>query len=286
MLFQPALLEGGAEERLSAGFGCRQPAAASLSAAGPVPESGASSQKWQAAGRQNAAFGQILGLRPPGSLVPPAAGPPCRQGSPEEPLRATAGKVRRSAKNSSQGRSFPFLSTLPARGATGRPDRARRDVPISIHAPREGSDRFPPPKVGKNVVIFLSTLPARGATAVPISITYSIVNFYPRSPRGERPMYHQASGVPAGFLSTLPARGATSSSTSIHRPKLFLSTLPARGATPDHRRFVYLRTISIHAPREGSDRCTSGRPPEKASFLSTLPARGATRGQVSGRWAC
>ena len=61
MLFRLALLEGGAEERLSAGFGRRQPAAASLSAAGPVPESGASSQKWQAAGRQNAAFGQILG---------------------------------------------------------------------------------------------------------------------------------------------------------------------------------------------------------------------------------
>ena len=165
MLFRPALLEGGAEERLSAGFGCRQPAAASLSAAGPVPESGASSQKWQAAGRQNAAFGQILGagaFEPPGSLVPLAAGPPCRQGSPEEPLRATAGKVRRSAKNSSHGRSFPFLSTLPARGATECSLDRYEGYPISIHTPREGSDSSIPPAL--------------------VRTQY----FYPRSPQGER----------------------------------------------------------------------------------------------------
>ena len=57
-----------------------------------------------------------------------------------------------------------FLSTLPARGATA-------DVMfslgvfflISIHAPREGSDRF------------FQYCPHCGA------------NFYPRSPRGERP---------------------------------------------------------------------------------------------------
>ena len=162
MLFQPALLEGGAEERLSAGFGRRQPAAASLSAAGPVPESGASSQKRQAAGRQNAAFGQILGLRPPGSLVPPAAGPPCRQGNPEEPLRATAGKVRRLAKNASQGRSFPFLSTLPARGATVKFLTLCVHQVISIHAPRKGSDRA-----------FVIQQNAQ-------------THFYPRSPQGER----------------------------------------------------------------------------------------------------
>ena len=81
-----------------------------------------------------------FGIEPPGSLVPPAAGPPCRQGSPEEPLRATAGKVRRSAKNSSQGRSFPFLSTLPARGATYFLPRCFLCTIISIHAPRKGSD--------------------------------------------------------------------------------------------------------------------------------------------------
>ena len=34
---------------------------------------------------------------------------------------------------------------------------------------------------------------------------------------------------------------------------LFLSTLPVRGATPDARLIERQGTISIHAPREGSD---------------------------------
>ena len=36
------------------------------------------------------------------------------------------------------------------------------------------------------------------------------------------------------------------------------------------------KRISIHAPREGSDRTLIFRQASKAPFLSTLPARGAT----------
>src|SRR5699024_12386349 len=80
-----------------------------------------------------------------------------------------------------------FLSTLPARGATGSHLHHRSAAQwISIHAPREGSDgcilRHVRGKRG-----FLSTLPARGAT------TAFMLNIYGRS----------------AFLSTLPARGAT-----------------------------------------------------------------------------
>ena len=35
--------------------------------------------------------------------------------------------------------------------------------------------------------LFLSTLPARGATWERIKSAYAITDFYPRSPRGERP---------------------------------------------------------------------------------------------------
>ena len=43
------------------------------------------------------------------------------------------------------------------------------------------------------------------------------------------------------------------------------------------------RGISIHAPREGSDLCRPARPGIRPTFLSTLPARGATRpGSRSG----
>ena len=57
-----------------------------------------------------------------------------------------------------------FLSTLPARGATPKPRKRPGQRRISIHAPREGSD------------------------AISSSTASQFFNFYPRSPRGERPL--------------------------------------------------------------------------------------------------
>ena len=145
-----------------------------------------------------------------------------------------------------------FLSTLPARGATGRqrPDLQRHQIsihapregsdlraapqsapqPISIHAPREGSDRRSPPPTAASTT-FLSTLPARGATHCGRKRGQNGPDFYPRSPRGERP-----------GRCPRPARRSA-----------FLSTLPARGATKDATPSASSNSISIHAPREGSD---------------------------------
>ena len=78
-----------------------------------------------------------------------------------------------------------FLSTLPARGATRGGEVCFRRGVISIHAPREGSD-------GVMLIFashrgtFLSTLPARGATGSTSICSGQQNNFYPRSPRGER----------------------------------------------------------------------------------------------------
>ena len=60
-----------------------------------------------------------------------------------------------------------------------------------------------------------------------------INHFYPRSPRGERLDAYDYLGDKDIFLSTLPARGATA-----------YLLLPCVSRT----------LISIHAPREGSDR--------------------------------
>ena len=101
--------------------------------------------------------------------------------------------------------------------------------------------------------------------------------FNPRSPHGERPF----------------RRGATTSSTAV-----FQSTLPARGATPRRVAGNRIVSISIHAPRTGSDARTSAAIPDVPisihaprtgsdttadrwfaffpAFQSTLPARGAT----------
>ena len=124
-----------------------------------------------------------------------------------------------------------FLSTLPARGATGtgtcglagseyfypRSPRGERQVyRISKPAAKQ----------------FLSTLPARGAT-------YNGVKQLPQTML---------------FLSTLPARGATSCPRcSSPSAPTFLSTLPARGATDNRLNHICTIFISIHAPREGSD---------------------------------
>ena len=78
-----------------------------------------------------------------------------------------------------------FLSTLPARGATKEPPLTRQQNKISIHAPREGSDKRGSKRGGKRAY------------------------FYPRSPRGERLQLTGTGGVLKTFLSTLPARGAT-----------------------------------------------------------------------------
>ena len=147
---------------------------------------------------------------------------------------------------------------------------------ISIHAPREGSDKGDKGDTGAQGP-FLSTLPARGATLCahgvvaheaisihapregsdfcPSSRPPTKYHFYPRSPRGERRHRCLSQGPPGRFLSTLPARGATPT---------FAGDAPAL-------------EISIHAPREGSDRLLWEHWENlMGQFLSTLPARGAT----------
>ena len=103
-------------------------------------------------------------------------------------------------------------------------------------------------------MLFQSTLPARGATDR--SSSYPDVML---------------------FQSTLPARGATSFLITLEASLAFQSTLPARGATLRTAYGDITQTISIHAPRTGSDHARRQGPKKKIKFQSTLPARGATR---------
>ena len=107
----------------------------------------------------------------------------------------------------SKHRPTEFLSTLPAWGATLVSRKAGR-------APK-----------------FLSTLPAWGATVSQNPTHARDNNFYPRSPRGERP------AVPEPPLN----RGWI----SIHAPRVGSDTCVI-GADTRYQ-------ISIHAPRVGSD---------------------------------
>ena len=154
-----------------------------------------------------------------------------------------------------------------------------RQRPISIHAPREGRDGAD--WVDKDdSLLFQSTRPARGATGRRCRRLPSGRYFNPRAPRGARPRSASAFTTIFPFQSTRPARGATqalhhhplrqldfnpraprgarlSESLPPVRLSIFQSTRPARGATAAGvcvRRAVQ---ISIHAPREGRDICSS-----------------------------
>ncbi len=159
----------------------------------------------------------------------------------------------RPAKRVSPSPVWIFQSTLPARGATYVWCKSCRREYISIHAPREGSD-----SIDSNLRMVASY-------------------FNPRSPRGERLFYLHFDAVRVIFQSTLPARGATELRKDIATlADLFQSTLPARGATKGEIKDLSERSISIHAPREGSDVLYRLQSVTDGVFQSTLPARGAT----------
>ena len=102
-----------------------------------------------------------------------------------------------------------FLSTLPARGATGYKDLDAGVLLISIHAPREGSD-----------------LPARQCPQIPKEISI-------HAPRegSDRSGGTEPDGFPNISIHA-PREGSDNPPCQAH-PRLdpFLSTLPARGAT-------------------------------------------------------
>ena len=158
-------------------------------------------------------------------------------------------------------------------------DRSRRsprpERRISIHTPREGSDDNDLYLLANASKISIHT-PREGSDIVRDYRGLVITDFNPHSPRGERRRYSKWSAYHDPFQSTLPARGATVSGSG-------------RGIG---------RPISIHTPREGSDLFVCRNHPmddnfnphsprgerrpfaqvrlRQALFQSTLPARGAT----------
>ena len=172
--------------------------------------------------------------------------------------------------------AIKFLSTLPARGATLDRQREAAEKGISIHAPREGSDKrclacqiraasisIHAPREGSDVkflrcpssdLVISIHAPREGSDTKSKAATNLRLYFYPRSPRGERLKRLMMLATAARFLSTLPARGAT---------------VPPR-ASASRMCYFYPRS-----PR-GERRPAGFAAVLAAIFLSTLPARGAT----------
>ena len=101
---------------------------------------------------------------------------------------------------------------------------------------------------------FLSTLSLRRATRDIYAVCFAGLDFYPRSPCGERRQAASGSG----------------------RAARFLSTLSLRRATGIYMRCVLPVLISIHALLAESDNLIGGWYQNRKEFLSTLSLRRAT----------
>ena len=163
-----------------------------------------------------------------------------------------------------------FLSTPSARRATVAVCRLCMRFGISIHALREEGDCWHS-RQASTLRRFLSTPSARRATEVGAGEVRHQSDFYPRPPRGGRPLAMPCSSRLLPFLSTPSARRATRFcrscrcrlAISIHALReghgadgwvLFLSTPSARRATGKLAAIVAGdRLISIHALREEGD---------------------------------
>ncbi len=155
----------------------------------------------------------------------------------------------------------------------------------------------------KGVVLFnrfLSTPSARRATAIFSSSSYLSLNFYPRPPRGGRPLILATQRGGMLFLSTPSARRATAGRCHQGQQARHFYPRPPRGGRHFGQRHTINRArISIHALREEGDNVLSrmylalsdfyprpprgGRPKQyffvsqSCLFLSTPSARRATR---------
>ena len=169
---------------------------------------------------------------------------------------------------------------------------------ISIHALREEGDQIIN-QIQALKDVFLSTPSARRATQVSQGMQRPVCDFYPRPPRGGRPMPFRAyvkiwnisihalreegdrgsvaAQQPARYFYPRPPRGGRLCGFSIPWQKRNFYPRPPRGGRPP-RLFQgnSSKQISIHALREEGDPTRRSRSPARSAFLSTPSARRAT----------
>ena len=146
-------------------------------------------------------------------------------------------------------------------------------------------ERLPLTVVKTSQRLFQSTLPVRGATFIAfISPAISRISIHAPRAGSDETIDEQLAEV-WEFQSTLPVRGATC--VSIH---IILTRSDFNPRSPcGERRYscsgdFAVSTISIHAPRAGSDVMCCNTIATTRKFQSTLPVRGATS-RTHGRYA-
>ena len=209
----------------------------------------------------------------------------CRKSSGHLLFLSTPSARRATYRLQKEQRTPPIsIHALREEGDRERLQRSHRDHQISIHALREEGDRAAPAGSWP-AIAFLSTPSARRATIRfrPVSTTHC--NFYPRPPRGGRPIRPPAPCCPGRYFYPRPPRGgrqkakimaASILEISIHALReegdggflflcgqkifYFYPRPPRGGRLPGTRQIVHDAEISIHALREEGDISTGTTP--------------------------
>ena len=165
-------------------------------------------------------------------------------------------------------------------GATSGQRFDRLVVLISIHAPRVGSDAHSPWTCYPHTY-FNPRSPCGERRQPRLRRRKSPVDFNPRSPCGERRKDMVDSGSYDDFNPRSPCGERQGVSLKLPSVTGFQSTLPRVGSDVSGGKDSGVITISIHAPRVGSDQPIDLTSRNSLRFQSTLPVGGATSVQHS-----
>ena len=153
----------------------------------------------------------------------------------------------------------------------GRPATRR----ISIHAPRGGSDRRHWSWISQPMISIHA--PRGGSDRQRIRLPGQLWHFNPRSPWGERPVTTRTTTPSSGFQSTLPVGGATVNGISVLSYASISIHAPRGGSDRDQLIREPFCRISIHAPRGGSDK-RDGRGRQRAEDFNPRSPWGERHG--------
>ena len=172
-------------------------------------------------------------------------------------------------------RPTDFNPRFPSGERRGHHQDHPRDLWISIHAPRVGSDLGGPG--GRGICPISIHAPRVGSDFSTPSMVRRRANFNPRSPCGERPeRSHPDKGPSANFNPRSPCGERLPVSRLPHLPQEISIHAPRVGSDCQPLFISFLLLISIHAPRVGSDMVQMALEFFLSLFQSTLPVWGAT----------
>ena len=178
-------------------------------------------------------------------------------------------------KSTHTNQSSIFLSTPSARRATLAELNALLDMDISIHALREEGDACRTERPAGHGYFY--PRPPRGGR--PLNADFGVVghDFYPRPPRGGRLPGELSGHADAEFLSTPSARRATKKLVKAIAAIQFLSTPSARRATAAARTAAGTASHNFYPrPPRGGRQQRDNAADDVMRFLSTPSARRAT----------